>query len=216
MGSACGHRECYAGQREKLATVPNTITAVRTMGSLLLVALAVTDDSQAFLVAAIAVYWVGDIADGLVARRTNTETRTGAVLDILCDRLGCATCYFAFAIFHPDMWPAIIIFLLQFMVIDNYLSLAFQRWPLSSPNYFYLIDPVIWRLNWSAPAKMTNSAALLFAMVLADDAVLPTMLALAVGVVKVWSVLRVLQLPHDASIKCAKSRSPGRLISSAD
>ena len=216
MDGACGHRECYAGQREKLATLPNIITTVRTVGSLLLVALAVTDDSQASLVAAIAVYWVGDIADGWIARLTNTETRTGAVLDILCDRLGCATCYFAFAVFHPNMWPPIIVFLLQFMVIDDYLSLAFQRWPLSSPNYFYLIDPVIWRLNWSPLAKMTNSAALLFAMVLTGDALLPTTLALAVGGVKIWSVLRLLKLPHNALIMCAKSSSPDRLISSTD
>ena len=216
MDGGCGHRECYADQQEKLATLPNAITAVRTVGSLVLVALAFTRNSQLLLAAAIAVYWIGDIADGWVARRTNSETRTGAVLDILCDRLGCATCYLAFALFHPDMWPAIVVFLLQFMVIDNYLSLAFQRWPLSSPNYFYLIDPLIWRLNWSPPAKMTNSAALLFAMVLTDDATVPTLLALAVGVVKIWSVLRVVQLPRHASASCAKAESLGHLIPSAD
>lgn len=198
-------------------TLPNIITAARTVGSLLLVALAVTGVSELLLWAAIAVYWIGDVADGWVARQTNSETRTGAVLDILCDRLGCATCYFAFALFHPNMWPAIVVFLLQFMVIDNYLSLAFQRWPLSSPNYFYLVDPLIWRANWSPPAKMLNSAALLFAMVLSDDAIVPTALALAVAVVKVWSVFRVVQLPNYPAIAtCAKTGPRAHLIHSAD
>jgi CDP-diacylglycerol--glycerol-3-phosphate 3-phosphatidyltransferase len=50
------------------------------------------------------------------------------------------------------------------MVIDCFLSIAFLAWKVRSPNYFYVIDPTIYRLNWSHPAKAVNSA--LFAVLL--------------------------------------------------
>ena len=207
----CGHRECYDGGREPLATLPNLITASRTVLSLLLVALALRWRSEDLVLWGVAVYWLGDIADGLVARDTGTETRTGAVLDILCDRLGCASCFLAYATFHPGMLPAVVVFLLQFMVVDNYLSLSFQRWPLSSPNYFYLVDPLVHRLNWSPVAKSLNSGALLLLMVVTDDVLLATGFALAVGAVKVWSLLRVVALPS-SSAACAR---PGAVSAAA-
>ena len=52
----------------------------------------VAADDPRLLVAAYAVYWVGDIADGWAARRLGQETRAGAVLDIVSDRAARPCC----------------------------------------------------------------------------------------------------------------------------
>jgi CDP-diacylglycerol--glycerol-3-phosphate 3-phosphatidyltransferase len=180
---------------ESLRTLPNAVTLVRTVGALVLGSLALADGSRTLLLAAVATYWLGDIADGALARRTGSETRSGAVLDILCDRLCCAVVYLTFAVQEPRLLPAICVFLLQFMVVDNFLSLAFLRWPIVSPNYFYLVDRTLWRLNWSPLGKTANSAALLLVMLITGSVAMSTALAGAVLGLKVWSVVRLGDLP---------------------
>ena len=92
------------------------------------------------------------------------ETRIGALMDIMCDRFCCAAFYFGLAWLHPDFTIPVVLYLVEFMVIDFFLSIAFLAWRIRSPNYFYVIDPTIYRLNWSHPAKAVNSA--LFAVLL--------------------------------------------------
>jgi CDP-diacylglycerol---glycerol-3-phosphate 3-phosphatidyltransferase len=203
--ATCGHVECADGGSESLYTLPNAVTLARTVGALVLAGLAIAGESTPLLLAAVATYWIGDIADGKIARLTGTETRNGAVLDILCDRLCCAVVYVVFAVQHPTLLPAIFVFLLQFMVVDNFLSLAFLRWPVSSPNYFFLVDRTLWRLNWSPLGKSVNSAALLVVMLLTGSVVVSTALASAVLVLKVWSVLRLGRLPvRGLAASCAR------------
>jgi CDP-diacylglycerol--glycerol-3-phosphate 3-phosphatidyltransferase len=50
------------------------------------------------------------------------------------------------------------------MVIDCFLSLSFLAWPITSPNYFYVVDRRIWLFNWSRAGKTVNSG--LFAVML--------------------------------------------------
>ena len=50
------------------------------------------------------------------------------------------------------------------MVVDSFLSICFLAWPITSPNYFYVIDRRLWLLNWSHPGKAVNSG--LFAILL--------------------------------------------------
>ena len=114
--------------------------------------------------AALVVYWVGDMLDGFYARVRDCETRIGAVLDILCDRLNAGAFYIGLAWLQPDLSPAIYVYFAEFMVIDCFLSIAFLAWPVRSPNYFFVIDRPIWLWNWSKPAKAINSA--LFAVLL--------------------------------------------------
>ena len=149
---------------ERLLTGATVITAVRTVVSLALSVAAVLDESKTLLVAGLAVYWVGDMADGAWARVRNCETRTGAVVDLLCDRLNCAAFYLGLVWLEPVMALPVSVYLLEFMVVDAFLSLAFLAWPLRSPNYFYAVDRRIWLWNWSKPAKAANSA--LFAVLL--------------------------------------------------
>ena len=162
--SGCGHRECAAPTRERLLTVPTVITFVRTAATVVLALAGAARDSLPLLLAALAAYWLGDMADGAAARLLDRETRTGATLDILCDRISAGLFYVGFAWYDPTMTVPVGIYLTEFMVVDLYLSLAFLAWPSSSPNYFYLIDRRLWLWNWSKPGKALNSA--LFALLM--------------------------------------------------
>lgn len=141
-------------------TVANRITLARTAVAVPLGVLAVCQRSLALLAVAYAVYWAGDVLDGFVARRTGTETRQGAVLDILCDRACCGVLAVGYLGLEPAAAPALTVFLLQFMVVDCVLSLGFLRWPVLSPNHFGQVDQRLYRWNWSPPAKAVNTAAL--------------------------------------------------------
>ena len=149
---------------ERLGTSANVVTCVRTIGSVLLAGLAVREDSLQLLVAALVVYWLGDMLDGFVSRVRGCETRIGAVLDILCDRFCAAAFYLGLAWLSPEFVLPVFVYLAEFMVIDCFLSLAFLAWPLRSPNYFYVVDRRLWLWNWSKPGKAVNSS--LFAVLL--------------------------------------------------
>lgn len=204
-GSAavCGHHGCLAQDREPLATPANLVTAVRTVGALLLAVLALRGRSEGLLLASLAVYWVGDIADGAVARWTGSETRAGALLDILSDRLNSTVFYVGWVVLHPgDVWP-VAVFLLQFVVVDAFLSMSFLAWPLRSPNYFDLVDKRVFALNWSKPGKAVNSGALALLLVLTDSFWAPMVLVVAVLAVKCWSVVLVTRLDAPSRSGCA-------------
>jgi CDP-diacylglycerol--glycerol-3-phosphate 3-phosphatidyltransferase len=154
----------YGVRDERLLTGATAITAVRTVASVVLAALAAHEQSLTLLVVALVVYWVGDMLDGFYARVRDCETRIGAVLDIMCDRLNAAAFYIGLAWLQPDLSPAIFVYLAEFMVVDCFLSIAFLAWPVRSPNYFFVVDRPLWLWNWSKPAKALNSA--LFAVLL--------------------------------------------------
>ena len=154
----------YGVREERLLTGATVITAVRTVASAALAAVAASERSLDLLVVALVVYWVGDMLDGFYARVRDCETRIGAVLDIMCDRFNAAAFYLGLAWLQPDLSPAIFVYLAEFMVVDCFLSIAFLAWPVRSPNYFFVIDRPIWLWNWSKPAKAVNSA--LFAVLL--------------------------------------------------
>ena len=82
------------------------------------------------------------------------------MLDIICDRACSAICACCILMLAPETWPAILPFLLSFMMVDTMLSLSFLYWDLKSPNYFGRVDKRVWRLNWSPPAKALNTAGL--------------------------------------------------------
>ncbi|MGH3513343.1 MAG: CDP-alcohol phosphatidyltransferase family protein [Pseudonocardiaceae bacterium] len=191
----CGHRGCTAAFTEQWGTWPNVVTAVRTIATVVAWAVAVTTGGDGWLLAALLCYWVGDIADGLLARVTHRETRTGAVLDVLADRLSVCLVVVTYVGTHPAAAVPAAVFLGQFVVIDAYLTLAFARWSLLSPNYFGLVDATVHRLNWSAPAKATNTGAVLLVWLLTGSTLAATVLATVVLGVKSYSALRLARLP---------------------
>jgi CDP-diacylglycerol--glycerol-3-phosphate 3-phosphatidyltransferase len=164
-GRALPDLDVYADPaNERIGTSATVVTAVRTVATVVLAGLAVSEESLTLLVASLVVYWVGDMLDGFVARVQRCETRIGAVLDILCDRLSAAVFYLGLAWLQPEHVLPIMVYLAEFMVVDCFLSLAFLAWPIRSPNYFHVVDRTIWLWNWSKPAKAANSA--IFAVIL--------------------------------------------------
>lgn len=179
---------------ERLWTPATVITFVRTIASLAVAALAVVRRDEHLLWAALGIYWVGDILDGAVARKLGCETRIGAVLDILCDRVNCAPVYLGLAWLHHDFVVPIFIYLFQFMTIDAFLSIAFLVWWVRSPNYFFEVDRTIFTWNWSKPAKAVNSAAVVVLMLLTGSMWVGLVIALALVVLKVVSLRRLLAI----------------------
>ena len=149
---------------ERVGTSATLVTAVRTVVSVALAGVAAHEESLELLVAALVVYWIGDMLDGFVARIRGCETRIGATLDILCDRFCAAAFYIGLIWLEPEFAPAVLIYLAEFMVVDCFLSMAFLAWPIRSPNYFFVVDRTLWLWNWSKPGKAVNSS--LFAVLL--------------------------------------------------
>lgn len=179
---------------ERLGTAANVVTLVRTVAAVVLAGLAVQQDSLTLLVASLAVYWVGDVLDGTVARVRGCESRVGAVLDILSDRLSAAGFYLGLAWMEPHLvWP-VLVYLAEFMVVDAFLSLAFLAWPIRSPNYFYVVDRPLWLWNWSKPGKAANSAVFAVLLLLTGSAVLGLVVAGALLVLKCVSLVRLMRL----------------------
>jgi CDP-diacylglycerol--glycerol-3-phosphate 3-phosphatidyltransferase len=87
------------------------------------------------------------------------------------------------------------VFLVQFGVLDAYLTLAFTRWSLLSPNYFGLIDTTVYRLNWSSLAKLTNTSAVVLVWLATGSPMAATVLAAAALAVKAFSAVRMARLP---------------------
>ena len=175
------------------ATVPNIVTATRTVLAVLLGAVAIAAGDLRLLAVAYAVFWVGDIADGWSARRLGQETRAGAVFDIVCDRACTGMLCVGLVASVPESLPVVVVFVLSFMVLDSMLSLAFLCWPVLSPNYFHVVDRRVWQLNWSPVAKAANTAGVVGALALELYAV-AFVVALGVVGVKIWSARRVIQL----------------------
>ncbi|MEG9226367.1 CDP-alcohol phosphatidyltransferase family protein [Aeromicrobium sp. Sec7.5] len=174
-----------------ILTVPNAITVVRTVVSLGLALVALqSDDRLPWVIAAYLVYYLGDSADGLAARLLGQETRAGAVHDILSDRLCTAVCATNLILLQPDLAVPVGIFLLNFMVLDCLLSLSFLLWPIVSPNYFAVVDELVYQLNWSHPAKALNNIGIIVAVVVGN---LPLALVIVIAqvAVKAWSAHRV-------------------------
>src|SRR3954447_5140865 len=125
---------------ERVGTPATVVTGVRTVVAVVLAGFAAHKDSLKLLVAALVVYWLGDMLDGFVARVMGCETRMGAVLDILCDRFCAAAFYIGLVRLQHDYAPPVFVYLAEFMVVDCFLSMAFMAWPVRSPNYFYVVD----------------------------------------------------------------------------
>jgi CDP-diacylglycerol---glycerol-3-phosphate 3-phosphatidyltransferase len=106
-----------------------------------------------------------------------------------------ALVYLPYATWHPEFAPAVGVYMAEFMVVDLFLSLAFLRWPIRSPNYFGLVDRTLYRLNWTPLAKATNSAGIAVAAVLLDAPVLALVLAVVLLTLKVGCLVRLVRLP---------------------
>lgn len=211
-----GHRECGHVELERWGTVPNAITALRTVAAVGLGLAAAVDRDLTLLLWSAGVYWVGDSLDGTVARLLRRETRIGAVFDIICDRVSAAVIYLGVVWLLPHLLVPVAIYLLSFSVVDLMLSLSFLAYPLSSPNYFYLIDRTIYRWNWSIPAKTANSTIFLVLLVLTESVALTTTIAVVLMVGKLLSLRRLAGLGPAGTGDCAHELLAARAGSAPD
>ena len=188
-------RDVYADPtQERLGTPANVITLVRTVAAVTTAGFAARQDSLTLLLLALAIYWAGDMLDGLVARVLRCETRVGATLDILSDRFCAASFYIGLAYLAPALVFPVMVYLFEFMVVDCLLSLAFLAWPIRSPNYFYVVDRPLWLWNWSKPGKAANSAIFAVLLLVTQSVALGLGVAVSLLVLKVASLVRLMRL----------------------
>lgn len=176
-------------------TVANVVTMVRLVACLVIFGHAFATGSQTWNFIGLAVYWLLDMLDGAMARWLDQETRLGAQMDILADRILVCLFYLNYVVIHPAMIVPVLLFLFQFMGIDHYLSNQWMRWPVRSPNYFFLIHRQVWLLNWSAPGKLLNSAVVTLVLVGTGSPWLGSLVAVAIILLKVWSCVLLARLP---------------------
>jgi CDP-diacylglycerol--glycerol-3-phosphate 3-phosphatidyltransferase len=206
--AACDHHGCVHDPAENVLTLASAVTLTRTVGCLVLISASIATGRVGLLFVGLATHWIGDMADGFLARARSEETRAGAVLDIVSDRLCIALYYVSYGHLHHEMLPAIAVFLFQFMVLDAQLSLAFLGWPLRSLNYFHLVDHVVHRWNWSTAGKALNSGALAVLMVAGGPPILCFALVIVVAAVKVASLARLHRRGIPTPTGCAATAGP--------
>lgn len=183
---------------ERVWNTPNLITFARLAGCLVIFGLAYQFESPALNFIGLGVHWFLDMLDGHLARTLNQETLFGAQIDILSDRFLTAFFYFNYLTTHAELIFPVAIFLVIFMVLDNYLSLQFLRWGLLSPNYFDHVDLLIWRLNWSPAGKFTNSGLVTILLVTFGNSPIVLLVVVGLIVLKMYTGLRMHQLPLPA------------------
>ncbi|NNE74962.1 MAG: CDP-alcohol phosphatidyltransferase family protein [Acidimicrobiales bacterium] len=158
----CGDRATFPRLGDFFSTKANVVTTVRTVGCIGLAVLALTVGPRAPLMwVSLLTYWVGDMLDGVLARRYKQETLFGAGFDIVCDRV-CVVAVSTVAMFElaPTYRGLLLLFLGSYCLIDLVLSLEFSRFELSvaSPNNFYEADRPLYTANWHRIAKSLNNA----------------------------------------------------------
>lgn len=177
--------------KETLLTAASGVTLMRTILAVGLAVAAAYQQSVVLLAVALLCYWIGDILDGIVARKRNEEMRSGAVFDIMADRLCVSVIYSIYGMWHPELLFSLAIYLTNFIFIDGFLSLTFLFWPLLSPNYFSLVDKRIFMLNWSPLGKVVNSSVFLLATVFIGNPWISGGIALVVLGIKIYSLWRL-------------------------
>jgi CDP-diacylglycerol--glycerol-3-phosphate 3-phosphatidyltransferase len=207
--------------KERFATPATIITFIRTIAAVTVMGFALHADRTGgfwspalkLLVIGLVIYWAGDSLDGQVARRMHHETRIGAVLDIMSDRFCAAVFYLGLAWLHPEFTLPVLIYLAEFMVIDCFLSIAFLAWRIRSPNYFYVVDRIVYRYNWTHPAKAVNSALFAVFLLVTHLAWVGAAVASALLVFKIASLIRVarigLPIPEASGLENPVSEDQG-------
>ncbi len=181
--------------KETWRTWANLVTGIRLVAGMAIFSYAAVDRNETWNFVGLGVYWVLDVVDGFLARTFNQETRIGAQMDILADRLLVAFFYLNYVMLYPQLIVPVALFLFQFMGIDHYLSNQFMRWPIKSPNYFAQVDKTIYDWNWSPIGKLVNSAVVTATLVFTKNAILGSLVCGAILVMKIWTAVRMSRLP---------------------
>ncbi len=189
----------------------NLITIIRLLASLAFFVLAVVRQRELYNFIGLAIHWTGDVLDGWCARTFKQETILGAEVDIIADRVEIFFFFVNFVHFHPGLWLPVLVYALDFAFVDYYLSYQFVKFDIISVNYFYRVEPLVYRLNFSPPAKFINSTCVLLILIFAPK-LWGAALAIAVILigVKIFSGRRLLR------IHASRSRPSGSAEEKSD
>ena len=135
----------------------NLLTLLRLFLSLTFFILAIKETNPTYNFIGLGIHWVGDVLDGIFARKFRQETILGAEIDIISDRLAITFFYINYLFFHPQLFLAVVIYLINYAFVDYYLSYQFLKYDIISPNYFYKVDKTVYVLNFSPLGKFCNS-----------------------------------------------------------
>lgn len=140
-----------------VCSTPNLITLVRLGLSLSFFGLAILKGEETYNFIGLGIHWLGDVLDGMYARKFKQETILGAEIDIIADRVETLFFYLIFLSFHPQLYFPAVVYILDFAFVDFYLSYQFLKFDLISPNYFFKVDQTVYLLNYSPAGKFCNS-----------------------------------------------------------
>jgi len=174
-----------------VCTWANGVTLVRVLACVAIFTVAGLRHSATLNLVGLGLYWALDVLDGWLARRLEQETRLGAQLDILSDRLLVTFFYLNHLALHPGLAAPIVLFLLHFVCVDHFLSNQFLTFHLLTPNHFDRVDVVAWKLNFSSVAKALNTGLVTMLMLLVRSPWPAMLVTLGLIAVKLYSVVRL-------------------------
>ncbi|MFQ5943657.1 MAG: CDP-alcohol phosphatidyltransferase family protein [Anaerolineales bacterium] len=193
---------------EELLNWPNAITLGRVLIGLTVFGFAAYSQSTLWNFVGLVLHWALDGLDGYLARSMKQETRFGAQIDIIADRVLLSFFYINYLQSHPYLAVPIAWYLIMYGFVDHYLSNQFIRWGLLSPNYFYQADSRIWLLNWSTPGKFVNSG-LFTVLVLGTNApVAPIAGLIGLTFLKLYTFMKIHMLPLPQAWAMTRSDPP--------
>lgn len=190
---------------ESTFSVPNIITLLRLGLSLTFFVLAIHKMDPLYNFIGLGIHWFGDVLDGFYARTFKQETILGAEIDIIADRVEILFFYVIFLVFNPGLFLPVLIYVIDFAFVDFYLSYQFNKYPIISPNYFYKVDRLVYKLNFSNPGKFCNSTVITLLLIFLPQFKYVTAFLAAVLVgVKVFSIHRLNKLKNVDNNKAQK------------
>jgi CDP-diacylglycerol--glycerol-3-phosphate 3-phosphatidyltransferase len=176
--------------KEASWSAANNVTALRCLLGAGLLAVAALQASWPLLVVALALCWLGDVADGLVARGLRCESVLGAQFDSYADRLVVASALVAsIAVYHgaTALCVGATATWLQFGCVDQFMSSQFLRFDLWTSDELHLVNAALWRLNFAPIAKIVSNVPTALVMVGGAAAWVAAALALTLVAVRISS-----------------------------
>jgi CDP-diacylglycerol--glycerol-3-phosphate 3-phosphatidyltransferase len=141
------------------------------------------------------IHWLGDMADGNYARFFKQETIVGAEIDLIADRVEILFFFVIFLIFYPQLYLPVTVYIFNFAFLDFFLGYQFVKFDIISINYFYKVDRVVYKWNFSFWAKILNSTVIILLLILLPKLwLLTTVLAVGWVGIKSYSIYRVVKL----------------------
>ncbi len=180
---------------ESRFSIPNVITMIRFVGSLVFFMLAIVKMNPTYNYIGLVIHYIGDMADGNWARFFKQETILGAEIDIIADRVEFLMFYSIFLVFNPELVIPVALFMVNFAFIDFYLSYQFPKFGLISINHFNKVDQIVYKLNFSFLGKPINTVVITFMLIfLPQFWLFAAVFAVGLIIVKSYSIYRLFQL----------------------